>query len=321
MNAIKYTCPRCSIHTCSLVCVKKHKKRAQCSGVRDPGAYRKRGELANPTSIDQDFNFITGVERSLQRAEDHVEERKIHLQPAGVSEQRGPEKLEAAAAERGIKLIRAPKGLSRRKQNTSHPSHHGQNIMWTVEWLHQKGWQRVSSMLDTQTIGEAFDSFFGKVTRKRKRGQDRRNRLRNEDETEAQRVPENQEESDVLADGHADGHEEGGKQPKDNPDKFHFYLHRPLTASNVKVLIPFPRETRLKDILKGQTIIEFPTIHIRLDSPDQISEPFMLEAAYIEQGEDVAVLPGHKPETVAIPELSVVHPNEVLEVMKQELKS
>ena len=301
--------------------MKKHKKRAQCSGVRDPGAYRRRADLANPTSIDQDFNFITGVERSLQRADEDVEERKIHLRPAGLDGYRGPEKLEAAAAERGIKLIRAPQGLSRRKQNTSHPSHHGQNIMWTVEWLHQKDWQRVTNMLDTQTIGDAFDSFFGKVTRKRKRGQDRMSRSRNENEAEGQGDPENRDTGEVLANEQADTHEQDNTQPTHKPDKFHFYLHRPLTRSNVKVLIPFSRETRLKDLLKGRTIIEFPTIHIRFDTPEQISEPFMLETAYMEQGEDVAILPGRKLETVAASEPSIVDPKEVLEIMKQDLKS
>ena len=303
------------------MCIKKHKKRAQCSGVRDPGAYRKRGELANPTSIDQDFNFITGVERSLQRAEDDVKKRRIHLQPARLGGQRGPEKLEATAAERGIKLVRAPKGLSRRKQNTSHPSHHGQNNMWTVEWVHQKGWQRVSNMLDSQTIGEAFDSFFGKVTRKRKRGQDRRNCSRNENETEVHETLEDREGGDFLADRPTDGHEERSAQPTDKPDKFHFYLHRPLTISNIKVLIPFSREIRLKDLLKDRTIIEFPTIHIRFDTPEQVSKPFLLETAYIEQREDVAILPSHKPETVRASDPSTVDPSKVLEVLKQDLKS
>lgn len=34
-----YTCPRCLAHTCSLKCVKQHKKEAACSGERDKTAY------------------------------------------------------------------------------------------------------------------------------------------------------------------------------------------------------------------------------------------------------------------------------------------
>jgi len=121
-NPIKYTCPRCGIHTCSLPCVKRHKLWAQCSGVRNPAAFKKRNDLATPSSIDQDYNFITKVERSLQRAEDDALEKGINLAPAGVLRPYPSAKprFELEAEKDGIVIIRAPKGLSRSKQNKSH---------------------------------------------------------------------------------------------------------------------------------------------------------------------------------------------------------
>lgn len=31
----KYTCPKCEVRTCSLVCVNLHKKELDCDGIRD----------------------------------------------------------------------------------------------------------------------------------------------------------------------------------------------------------------------------------------------------------------------------------------------
>ncbi|KIW13164.1 hypothetical protein PV08_08351 [Exophiala spinifera] len=174
-NPIKYTCPRCGIHTCSLPCVKRHKAWAQCSGIRNPAAYRKRAELATPSSIDQDFNFITSVERSLQRADETAHDKGIDLAPSGVG-RNGPDikrKFDAEVEERGIRLIRAPAGLSRNKQNKSHWAG-GQNkcILWTTEWLFHDGQKKINNVRETRTVAQAFLEVFGRRTLGRKRKRD-----------------------------------------------------------------------------------------------------------------------------------------------------
>jgi hypothetical protein len=79
--------------------------------------------LVTPKGIDHDYNFLSGIERNLQKAErvagataesapqDGISSR----QRAGVSYG----KLENAA---GVKIIQAPKGMSRQKENKSHMS-------------------------------------------------------------------------------------------------------------------------------------------------------------------------------------------------------
>jgi hypothetical protein len=156
INTPKYRCPRCSTRTCSLPCSRRHKLWSQCSGVRDPAAYLKRSELATESAFDRDFNFITKIERSLERAEREVEDRGIPLSggtaadlavlglehevgldaeaEAGGKRKRGPEqggfgfvKGEAGFLRRaenaGVRVIRAPRGMSRNKANASrwHP--------------------------------------------------------------------------------------------------------------------------------------------------------------------------------------------------------
>jgi hypothetical protein len=114
--------------------------------VRDPGAYLKRSELATPAAFDRDFNFISGIERSLERADRDAENRGIELQRGSAAD--GPEAEEAVevgagrkrkhpgqglvkgeagflrGAEAGaVKVVRAPRGMTRNKQNNSrwHP--------------------------------------------------------------------------------------------------------------------------------------------------------------------------------------------------------
>lgn len=114
--------------------------------MRDPAAYLKRQELNTPSAFDRDFNFITSIERTLERAEREVDNRGIDLAGGAQADDdnsegsqhpttgrkrkhpnQGLAKGEAAflrgAETAGVKVLRAPKGMSRNKQNGSrlHP--------------------------------------------------------------------------------------------------------------------------------------------------------------------------------------------------------
>lgn len=128
INVPKYKCPRCSIQTCSLPCSKRHKLWSQCSGVRDPAAYQKKKDLATPASFDKDYNFISGIERHLERADRQAENRGVILETpeengkrkrAGHDLAKGEISFQRAVENSGVNVLRAPKGMSRSKQNNS----------------------------------------------------------------------------------------------------------------------------------------------------------------------------------------------------------
>lgn len=142
INPPKYRCPRCSTRTCSLPCTRRHKLWSQCSGVRDPAAYLKRGELATESAFDRDFNFITGIERSMERAERDVENRGIELPRGPIAESGDGESIQdpgsgqkrkfpgqglvkgeagflRGAETSAVTVLRAPRGMSRNKENNS----------------------------------------------------------------------------------------------------------------------------------------------------------------------------------------------------------
>ncbi len=124
VNPPKYRCPRCALRTCSLACSQRHKRRAQCSGVRDPAAYVKRSELATPAGIDRDFNFLVGVERHLDRAEQDIVHRKLppldhgsRTSGAKHGRPKGDGPLASSIRRARVTVEQAPKGLQRQREN------------------------------------------------------------------------------------------------------------------------------------------------------------------------------------------------------------
>ncbi|EXJ75179.1 uncharacterized protein A1O5_01875 [Cladophialophora psammophila CBS 110553] len=360
VNPIKYTCPRCGIHTCSLPCVKRHKSWAQCSGIRDPTAYRKRADLATPASIDQDFNFITSVERSLARADELTISKGIDLVPSGITRkgQEGSRKFTAELEKRGIRLIKAPEGLSRNKQNKSHWAGHGNCIMWTTEWLCYDGDKKTCNVLESRTVEEAFLFAFGKHAVHRKK------RKRSDAETTSVSAlqPDARSVQSVAAGG-SNGESSHNRKVEGAPvhpgsesvqesvndqtgiDKndettrrkgqlpkppqasqdLQFYLFKPDTISKVKCLIPVASDSKLVDVLRDQAILEFPTFYVRQEGPENLPAPFITEENYNEQyGTEIPVnLPTYAPEDKAdgpdLVSLDNIDEKRVLEVLQKDL--
>jgi len=60
----------------------------------------------------------------------------------------------------------------------------------------------------------------------------------------------------------------------------HFYLLKPFTASKSIVLIPVDSSGKLTDCLRGQTVLEFPTVYALPNASDALPAGFMLEEHY-----------------------------------------
>lgn len=116
--------------------------------MRDPAAYLRRNELATPAAFDRDFNFITGIERTVERADRDAENRGLHIDRdhvegggeedvgggGGKKRKRGNHEGGLVKGEAGflrgaqdgeVSVVRAPRGMTRNKQNTSrwHPKY------------------------------------------------------------------------------------------------------------------------------------------------------------------------------------------------------
>ena len=81
----------------------------------------KRADLATPKGIDHDYNYLTSIERELDFAEKNALSRGFVLEEETRIKRRNPVKgeiqLNAALERQRVIITRAPKGMTRRKQN------------------------------------------------------------------------------------------------------------------------------------------------------------------------------------------------------------
>ncbi|KPM45034.1 hypothetical protein AK830_g1549 [Neonectria ditissima] len=181
VSAPKYKCPRCSISTCSLACIKKHKAWSECTGERDATVYVKPSKLRTPAGIDHDYNFLHGIELSVERVERLlVGERALvqeeELRPQTVQEVKwkpgrdGRKRkvlvtrvvreakgrvFERFLAQRlkklNISIMCAPVGMARQKENHTTLNRRTGRINWQVEWMSFEAKNK------SQAIGEDMD--------------------------------------------------------------------------------------------------------------------------------------------------------------------
>jgi len=63
---------------------------------------------------------------------------------------------------------------------------------------------------------------------------------------------------------------------------YHLYLHRPLTPSSFpKVLVPLDANKNLAELLRAREVLEFPTIYVLDNRPEDLPKKFMLEKKYL----------------------------------------
>lgn len=343
-----YTCPRCNCHTCSLACVKIHKKRAACSGIRNPASYLKSSELATPASIDQDYNFITKVQRDIEKAEDDIVERGVKLIPTrnGKNAHASKPKLEIEYEACGVTVIKAPIGLSRSKQNKTHWDNRHKCIMWTVEWVLQNDQRVLANVQGGRIVLDAFTNAVGKKRMQKKRKlerdpqeQDARpsNQATKWEEhvvrQSAAEKPVEEEQQGDTADPVEDKESEEISRLQDGvqtsavdkiASQMHFYLHRPRTSSKWTCLIPISPSASISDILRNRTILEYPTIYPRLEAEGELVPPFITEKHY-EEHYGIDVVPrvpvyGHEGAVTAIDAIpNHIDEKKIMEVLQKDI--
>ncbi|BCR99496.1 uncharacterized protein AKAW2_41179S [Aspergillus luchuensis] len=385
----KYRCPRCSTRTCSLPCTRRHKLWSQCSGIRDPAAYLRRSELATESAFDRDFNFITGIERSIERAGRDAENRGIDVASsnvrdleavgldagdvggdgkkggagagagAGGKRKRGGDTAGGGgtraemeflrrAEERGVRVVRAPKGMSRNKGNGSRWLGRNQCLVWTVEWILSDGEKRMRNCSEMAPVADSFDRV---VPLSQEEGGDEQDQKQTGDEKPGE-TPESkteQQPQDATTTAPEPALTTQSTQPTDTPTAqpeaseatptsdvlpltphrgLYFYLHRPRTATKQPVLVPLSPKTTIAAALRGHTVLEFPTIYVLPDSPDTIraqeGSEYILEDEYLrthQSPEESSEDTGDADDTLppgAI-DLQGVDESKVLEVLQKDL--
>ena len=117
----KMECFRCEIRSCSLACVKEHKKTQGCDGKRDKVKFKRRGEM-DDMDLVSDFRLLEEVGRGLDQCRRDKIKRSTRQ---GTEVMRAPRlprqlmRLQQEARSRGIKLQILPPHFVRRKENST----------------------------------------------------------------------------------------------------------------------------------------------------------------------------------------------------------
>ncbi|WVZ14866.1 hypothetical protein V8G54_012432 [Vigna mungo] len=129
-NPWKYTCPGCSLHTCSLPCVKSHKDRTGCSGKRNQTLFVPLSKFDDNILLS-DYSLLEEVKRVAESAQRMRSKLGIH------SYFKLPHSLKIlknAAGSRKTQLMFLPHGMSKRQKNRSRYDQRKKFISWTIEW-------------------------------------------------------------------------------------------------------------------------------------------------------------------------------------------
>ncbi|KAI4747555.1 hypothetical protein E4T50_02105 [Aureobasidium sp. EXF-12298] len=319
----KYTCPRDAVRTCSLACSQSHKRRAACSGIRDPAAYVSKSSLQTAGGIDRDYNFLSGLERNLDRADKETSERGVALDGKGkpVFQKRWHDNgaLGKYLREHGIVVHKAPIGMARQKANQTRFIQKSKRIVWSVEWI-VDGEKRVAEVDESRTLEEAYKELVLEKERENKK----RKRTQEDAGAKTQKQKVQTEKSDIeesktqSVEGATASSEpaleteeattndtpnapsadettaEDASQPQQQPpsekahstqEKTHFYLHKPHTSSTSTVLIPLDPTATLTTALHQKHVLEFPTVYAFTSSPS--TQKPALEAQATKDASDI----------------------------------
>lgn len=318
----KYTCPACSAQTCSLTCSKRHKLWSSCNGVRDPTTFRPMSVLATPSGIDHDYNFLHGIETSVARTEKVliedlgiVSRDELERARTGESEEDwrrrtrkntneppGEVQMERCLKEKNIRVVKAPKGMRRNKENTSNWNKKHRVIHWQVEWVREGG-RGLYKGMGSFPIGDVYEAFVEeerklkltdkeKAAEKKRKAADIKARAQKRARLDLDHTPTP---LTLLQDPETGAWnfdpmayiltelDSSESIPQTKQRNFNLYLHRPLTpASFPKVLAPIDPEKNITDQLGDRDVLDFPTIYVFPHDQALNKEAFMLEQEYLQ---------------------------------------
>lgn len=261
----KYKCPACGTKTCSLECVKRHKKQAECSGAVDSTRFVSRDELqADLVHLNRDYNFLNRVGRDLQVMRNDIQTDKKHINKRALQGSSGPQvkRFQNQAAmnadpraqcakrlyndapminkRQNTLVISVPAVLERSRNNKSGYDKKEGQFRWTVECVFLDKEGEEIRRISNRRCGELMQLI---------------------DIVPAQTLQEFKENT-----------------PKED-FQLEFYLHDVLNKS-LTTYIQLEPELNLADALKDKVVLEYPTIFISFLGSALKGEISLCETAY-----------------------------------------
>ena len=121
----------------------------------------KKSQFATPAGVDHDYNYLKGVEQSIDKAGRDAFDRGIGRSSAAnknvAKRDRAENPLQKYLIENSITVQHAPTGMSRQKTNQTRATLR-HRIMWTVEWCDSASSKHLQDdCLESDTISHLHD--------------------------------------------------------------------------------------------------------------------------------------------------------------------
>lgn len=120
----------------------------------------KKSQWATPTGIDRDYNYLKGIERTVRDANQDASERGIGVEhpksKVTLRAWRPDSSLQQYLSANHITVQRAPKGMTRQKENHTRATKSG-NVVWTVEWADEDDRSLQHDCLASQSLAEHYN--------------------------------------------------------------------------------------------------------------------------------------------------------------------
>ncbi|KAL9067259.1 MAG: hypothetical protein Q9157_006869 [Trypethelium eluteriae] len=265
--------------------------------------------LATPAGVDHDYNFLSAVERSFDKAERVITDQGITVHQKGRNRrtpviQSRTRNLRKHCKEHRIVVEYAPIGMTRQTCNRTYWDGTARCVFWLVEWIGSSGLRKHCVCDERLTLADAYANHSSKTARnkakKRKRearkkaateGSDAalKGQLRSElflkeqppleaavKELDDEHAVMNSAESDCISQPNNQANVDESHSVKG----IHFYLHKTHTRGSQTVLIPLAASDTILAALENRIIVEFPTIYALSYPQDQLPSGYVSEADY-----------------------------------------
>ncbi|XP_019953866.1 box C/D snoRNA protein 1 [Paralichthys olivaceus] len=149
----KYRCPACLTHSCSLLCVKKHKEKSGCSGVRDKAAFVSLSQF-DEMALLSDYRFLEDTGRF---ADGTTRDRLIRAPRTTFKAKR----LAACGRKMNITLRFLPITFTKSRENSTVFLSKEKLFMWHLKLIFPQGSTEFSQrrVSDSQTLKQILTPY------------------------------------------------------------------------------------------------------------------------------------------------------------------
>lgn len=276
LNEHKYTCPACGVKTCSINCVRRHKRQTECSGLVDQSKFVPKKILSqDETHINRDYNFLMNVGRQIHVGKGDIKSnaKNVFKRQFSGGNQNKNKRVKGNNADaketvdtrvecvkkvflqdpntmikrNNTMIIQLPPGMSRASSNKTGYDKKAGSFIWTVEWV----------IIDD--AGNEKDRFISYRLKEHLLLKDA--------------VPMN-----ILSNA-VDG--EDGSTRNIDKEQLHFYLANVVGIGKTKDSILHLNEANLiSDALTNKIVLEYPTIYITFNAETWKNRIIKEEEAY-----------------------------------------